>query len=628
MISAWKIGVEIAMTSNAAQVLGVLGRDLAGMGERAKALTGELNAAKMAAYGALGVIGGGAILGGLTKLVEAGRELVHQQALFQVSLKDSGLTAQQVAAETATATAAAWRNAQNVLGTTAADNLKSIRELRMVFGDEREAIANLPSVSKAQVVLNSVRESGGSDQVFAMAKALEIKGTSMDPKHFEVLLNDMVAAAIASGGRVLGSDYLSAFKFGRTATQGWGDQFVATILPTLIQEMKSAGGFGGATGPGNALQSAFQAVVGGTMSNKAATEFLRLHMLDPNKVIYTATGNVKGIKPGGVKGSAEFETNPYAWAQDVLVPALKAAGITSPDAIREEVAHLFVNRTAQQIMTMFVTQQQRFEKDAKLITQAGGLNSYDELQKTDPTTQMNAFSAAWTNLVTALGAPLVEPAFHMLGSLTTVLNDMSRWAAANPETVKIIGEVAAAIGVGLVVGGTVTLVGAIAALAGPVGAAAAGIAGLVTLFTALDNLGTMRWLAKLVGAPVPLSPEERKQWDLSPAARNAAHPPAGFPVYPGSGALPPLSDGGTPPSPAPLNPWAPNYRSPLENWPTGGGGSRGTGAPVPVVVTNEGRVVDRFADYLTHKLYAPPAGPTSYDPRATPLYPGATPVGP
>jgi hypothetical protein len=446
---------------------------------------------KLAAVGAFGVVAGGATLAAMAKLVKHGEDFVHQQALMH----SAGMSQLEVAE----ATAKAWQNTRDVLGTGVAENMKNIRELRMVFGDTQEALANLRVVTQAQTVMNSVRGHGAGDQVFDMAKALEIKGVSMDPQHFNALIDAMVKAAIASGGRVMGSDFFSAFKYGRTATQGWDDRFVGLILPTLIQEMKGGGGSGGTGGPGNALQSAFQAVVGGTMSNKAAEEFYRIGLLDPSKVIHTSTGSVKGIRPGGVKGSAEFQADPYQWVQDVLMPALKAKGITTPEAIREEISHMFVNRTAQQIMIMFATQQQRFEKDAELTSKAQGTGAYDDLIKNDPVAKMKAFTEAWSNLMTALGAPLVEPAYNTLMKITDGLNYLTKKAAEHPEAVRVIGEIAAgiaglAVALGTIAIGTAAM-SALIAIGGPVGvialigvAAAVTAANLDKLHNAIQNL--------------------------------------------------------------------------------------------------------------------------------------------
>jgi hypothetical protein len=484
VIEAWKIGVNIAMTSNASQVLGVLGRDLFGLGKAADQLAGKLNLVKLAAWGAVGVLAGGAAITGLGKLAEKGAELVHQQALFKSALLDSGKTAKQIASDVNDATQTAWKATQQVPGTTWAGNLQSIRELRTVFGNTQTAEQQLPNLLKASMILQSLLPGAGAgDQVFDLAKALEIKGKSMDPQQFNAMLGEFIQAEIASGGKVTGTDFLSAFKFGRTATQSWSDEFVGQILPTLIQEMKGGGMMSGATGPGNALQSAFQAVVGGAMSNKAADEFSHLGLLDAHKIIHTRTGNIKGVEPGGVAGSSEFEANPYKWVQDYLVPALRSHHITTPDAIREEIAHLFVNRTAQQIMTMFATQQQRFEKDAELNRQAGGLNTYAQLLQDDPTMKMKNFTAAWQNLLQALGAPLVDTAYNLMGKLTVAMNDFSNWAANHQELVGIIEKIVGALAaLAIAIGGLAVATAAVAALT-PLGAAIAGVTAAAVVLT-------------------------------------------------------------------------------------------------------------------------------------------------
>ena len=298
----------------------------------------------------------------------------------------------------------------------------------------------------------------------------------------------MVKASVASGGKVLGSDFFSAFKYGRTATMGWDDKFVGQILPTLIQEMKGGGGGGGVGGPGNALQSVFQAVVGGVLSHKAIDEFSRLHLLDPSKILRTSTGAAKGVRPGGVEGSAEFQADPYQWVQDHLLPAMTKAGITTPEQIRQEVANLFTNRTAQQMVTMFATQQGRFDKDAALDRGANGIGAADTLIASDPLAKMKAFHAAWENLLTSLGAPLVDDATNLMMHLTHAMTAFSQWASTHQELVHYIelvtaGFAALAVAVGVFAIGGAAFV-AMGVLAGPVGLAVIA-AGLVALAAAI-----------------------------------------------------------------------------------------------------------------------------------------------
>lgn len=522
MIDAFRIGVALNLTSNASGMLNVLAKDFLGLKGHISATMAELTRVQVAIAGLGAVAVGSGILVGMKHLIDHGETLVHQQELFRASLKDSGMTAQQIAIETAKVTAAAWQNTRDVLGTTAAENLQSIRELRMVFGGEgandpaatKRAIENLPAVTKAQMILESIKGSGGGDQVFAMAKAAEMRGDSMDPAKFTVLLNDMVKAAIASGGRVLGTDFLNTFKYGRTAALGWSETFIASILPTLIQEMKSGSGSGGVGGPGNALMSAYQEVVGGVMSNKAAEEFYKLHLLDPHKIIRTKTGHIKGVLPGGVAGSAEFINSPYNWIQDFLVPALHAQAAkehVSADKmqgwIQEQIAHAFGNRTAQQIMTMFATQQVRFQKDAAVNAAAGGLDVYNQNVNTDPTMVLNKFQAAWTNLMTAFGAPAVPIAMTVMTNVTNVVNTMSKIATEHPGAVKVIETVLIGLGAFLVVAGSAMVAGSVlsfivgGSFAAAIAVTAAGMASLAAVLVSVNwkdlwdaFLAPIRWL--------------------------------------------------------------------------------------------------------------------------------------
>lgn len=643
MIEAWKIGVNIAMTSNAAQVLGVLGRDLFAMGRQAEALTSKLNAVKLAAVGAMGVIAGGAVLTGMAKLVEHGKELVHQQALFQLSLKESGLTAQQVAEETAKVTDAAFRNTRDVLGTSFSENFKNIRELRGVFGKDsqgdvagtNEAIKNLASVTKAQQVIRSLLGNEHSDQAFEMAKALEIKGVSMDPSHFEKMLDSMVKASVAFGGRVTGTDFFSAFKYGRTATLGWSDDFVGKILPTLMQEMKSGNGSGSGTGgPGNALQSMFQAVVGGVMSNKAATEFNRLGLLDPTKVITTKTGSVKGVQPGGVFGSADFEQNPYEWVQKYLVPALNKSGITDANAVREEVAHLFVNRTAQQIATMFATQQLRIQKDAALVDQAGGLGGYDALLAADPDAKIRAFKTAWDNLLTSLGSTLVTPATDMLLKLARAINYLGDIAQRHSTITYWVLTLTAALAGMAVVGGTLLIVvaglKAFAAITG-LRLAATGlmlVAGGLRALTAIAWVGLATGakeaaggLGLLLGVLARFAGPLAFLYGMRPSATQGPGVD-----YPGG------MKGAQPASPGQqLGPQSPNLllpqgqsgpeSHPRSLWMPGGGGDKGSQQHGDVYLDGK-KVGQVLWPHLANEISRPSNGSNNPDLRQSPLYPG------
>jgi hypothetical protein len=429
MFSAYKIGVTVALTNQVSSILGMIGRDFAKTDVEAKRLQATLKEIKL--LGASGLLLGGFGFAGLdlvSKLVKPANEYQHQLALMNAA----GMT--QV--EIAKSIGAAWQTTSTVMTSTATQNLAAVRELRMVFrGDTGEAIANMPTVQKLQAVLQSVKGEGAHDEAYTVAKALELKGAVKDPAQFTTQADMMTKAIIASGGKVGATDFLSAFKYGRTATTGWSDEFAYTILPTLIQEMKSKGGSGGVGGPGNALMSVFAAVVGGTVSQKALKLWEQIGLLDPSKEVFTKTGSLKGIRPGGIRGADDFQSNPFDWVQKFLVPALQKHGYGDEKAMREAIQYLFPARTAGFMITQLAMQPWKFTGDQKIINQAQGLGGFNTLIHQDPNMAYMALAAQWDNLKTAFGISVVPILIPMIGKLTGALNDFARWAQRNPALV-------------------------------------------------------------------------------------------------------------------------------------------------------------------------------------------------
>ena len=100
----------------------------------------------------------------------------------------------------------------------------------------------------------------------------------------------MTKAVIASGGTVTPQQFFSAFKYSRAAKYGWNEEFIGQYLPRFIQEFASgrSGAGSGTGGPGNALMSAFSAIVAGRMTPKAVQAWADLGLVDPGKLLWQA----------------------------------------------------------------------------------------------------------------------------------------------------------------------------------------------------------------------------------------------------------------------------------------------------------------------------------------------------
>ena len=454
MFEAYSIGVKIKLINHASAGLIAMSGAFRRTEKDAAALERRmLSIQKTALKGGLLLGAGGVGLGMVAHMVKPASEYAHQLQLMNAA----GMKHLEIVK----ATSAAWGANRAVPTSTTMQNLESIRELRMVFGDTGHAIEYMPTVQKMQGVLGNLLGKNAGDEAYTIAKALEMKGAVKDPALFKMQADMMTKAIIAAGGKVGGNDFLSAFKYGRSAPTGWNDEFAYTILPTLIQEMKTRGGSGGgAGGPGNALMSMYSAVVGGTIPQKSLKVWERLGLLDPSKIVWTKTHSAKGVEPGGIVGSTMFQANPFQWTQEVLTPALLKAGYKTPEQQKEALQYLFPNRTAGFVATQMVEQPWKFHRDQGLIKGAMGINAYDSLLKTDPMMAEQALAAQWKSLQAKLAFTVLPQLIAGFNKLTGILTTISEWATKNPGKVKALMWAFVGLSTAMAIGGTVLLVSA------------------------------------------------------------------------------------------------------------------------------------------------------------------------
>lgn len=475
---AYKIAVKISLNNQVSTGLLAISNQMRKTGLDAEKLQLSLHRIKLLGMTGMAIGGAGFMgLGIIGKMVKPASEYAHQ--LQQMNL--AGMRHLEIVR----ATTAAWDAAKVAPTTSISQNLAAIRELRMVFGNTGHAIENVATVQKIQAILQNMRGGRAGDEGYTLAKALELKGAVRTPGEFITQADMMMKAMSAAGGKVVGTDFLSAFKYGRTATAGWSDVFTYTILPTLIQEMKGGGGNGGQGGPGNALMSAFSEIVGGTISQKALGVWQRLGMIDMSKAVWTTTHHLKGLKPGGIKGATLFQSNPFEWTQQFLIPALQHAGYKTAEQQREALQYLFPNRTAGFVMTQMATQAWKFQRDQKLIAQAQGLAGYDTLLKNDPEMASLALHKQWQSLLAILGFQIMPPLLQGTIWLVDHLRSMARWAKENATLVK-----------GLVIG-FAALAGAMA-ISGTLLVVTAGFRAIGTVLT-FASLGGVAGLARIAG---------------------------------------------------------------------------------------------------------------------------------
>ena len=492
MPDVYRIGVQIAMASNGAAVLGALGREMLGLGIRAKDLEGGLNRVKLVAAGLGGVLAGSAVIGGLVKLVEHGKEFVHQQSL----MAQAGVAQIDIA----NATATAWQTAGSVIGTSAEKNIELVADLRNRLGSMKEAIQALPDISRVGVVLQNLTGQDQAKTGDTLAKFLEQRGALVDPKTHEISAARLeqqarLAEAIALGTRgKVGPEQLLMFQqYARAAGASLSDQGLINIAPIV----------GASSRPstvGTQLSSLQQQLIGGITTQAGAHFLEQLGVLDRRRV-HEGRGGHLTFDRDALVDTKSLASDPVSYINKYIRGGLMRMGDVTADAQTTELLRSHLRATVIGLLTEVVRSFPAFQKDAANIRQAATVDPYAVAQNTDPTTKLANFQTAWKNLLTALGAPLVNDATGMLGGLTNVLTRLTVFAGSHPRLVENLELVAGGLATLVAVSGSAAIAGA---ALGPLAAGITALRGAVIgqaalgpgLATAATGLGL---LSKAVG---------------------------------------------------------------------------------------------------------------------------------
>jgi hypothetical protein len=395
------------------------------------------------------VIGGGVMVFITTELAKHASELAHVQQQLGSSMGNTP----EAMKEVAKATNLAWAQSAK-WGLKVEDVLKDIKEARLVFGSTEHAMNFIDPLENMRVVLNSIKEGRGNsatDDVYEMARAGELKGLT-DPKEFVQYFDGMTKAMNASGGKIDAKSFMQATKYGKVSSFGWDEEFYTKYMPSMMQAL-------GPSTSGTAMMSLFGTMVQGKASMRATKAMDEIGLIgDRSRLRYDKLGNATGFESGAIKGTDELVRNPYKWAQEFLLPLLekKYGDISNPDNKSKAIAglaDLFGNRNSAEAVAEMALRGKSFNKDAAIIGQAQGLEAAAGFMANDPMANMRMFTAAWSNMLSAMGTDLVGPAIGAMKAMTDLFNTVDQFSRAHPEAAKAAGLATAGLGTAAVVGG-------------------------------------------------------------------------------------------------------------------------------------------------------------------------------
>lgn len=421
MTDAYKVGITIALTNQISRGLLLIQGDLAKTDAKAKQLHATLKEIKL--LGVTGAILGGAGVAGLHalgKTLEAAKE--YQQAFAQFKSLNLG--------DAMNAQADRFARGSSVIGASATDLMRTTRDLTTVLGDFGLAKQLAPGFAQLKFANQAVYGGHGMDfsenQLRSLEKIIEMKGGFKSPQDFLGQASMMQQVIAGTGGMVKPSDYLAFIKTAGVAGRLLDNKAFYYGMEPLIQEM-------GGNRVGTGLMSAYNNLAQGRSTVRAAKELMRLGLVDPSMVEYTKIGTIKQMRPGALKDTAGFGANPYQWMQDVLLPAMRAKGITSEQGVLQEMGVLFGNRTASSLFSLMFLQQEKIAKNMKLSQNAMGTDDLVKLARSSPQGAEMALGKAWENLKIASGEALIPIVIPALNKLADAIRAVGLWAYRHPR---------------------------------------------------------------------------------------------------------------------------------------------------------------------------------------------------
>jgi hypothetical protein len=446
----YSVAIKLSIANLASQGLKLFERDLLGANIAATKLQDKIKGLKLAAVGfGLEKVGSG-IFGFLEKSIDASKEYTRQLSLMNAA----GMSQRDIALSTA----AAWQTSRDVLTTTAADNLKAIRELRSVFGVARmdEAYAILPTVQRTKGILEALTGKQQENVAFDMVKAIELRTPGVISKEALQKNADLMSRSLmAFGGTLNVNDFHLAMKQLKNNAFGLSDEFVYDYLPTFIQEAKTKGGSGSSAA--TALRTMLNTMVAGVGITKASIPlWLESGLIKQSDVVKNATGQFQ-LKPGALHDSALLQSNPLSWAEKDG-GAIIALAAKHNWSVNETVDALVKNTNAQWALSTLLLKQPQFERDRKLVESGGtSIETYQKLLKTNPQLAQEALDAQWQNVLSILGFQILPRLIPYMVKFADALDGVSQWMAKNGQLTQTIAFGLAGMGIALSVIGKVML---------------------------------------------------------------------------------------------------------------------------------------------------------------------------
>lgn len=327
--------------------------------------------------------------------------------------------------------------------------------------DMQKMQRNVELMAKFRTAMAASGYDVSDDDAKALAQAIEGSGRAADPNAQEKMLDAYVRAKQVFGNAISATsirDYVMNAKASNFSTSD--PAFFYTTMARLAQ--------GNPSRLGNEFSQTMSTLIGGRMTKQGAEWLANIGMISPDQI--RKGGGGKFFIQGGIREQDLLSTDQTAWAQQVLLPGLKNAGVldegrihgrmdllrkSSPGVdettleeraihglIADELSKSGFRSTVTDNLIHAIANEFLTSKDVEQMKGAMGLGAADTVSR-NPVAAFDEMVNSLSNFGAVLTNPAMKDAaaimHNIAGSIAEFSASLSEWQKNNPKAAEALG---------------------------------------------------------------------------------------------------------------------------------------------------------------------------------------------
>jgi hypothetical protein len=419
------------------------------------------------------ILAGGAILGGLEKMID--KTKAYSDELVKIKRLGGEMAAFADSGELASKAFDISRRVPMKV-----EDLMKIPGMAYSILGKDEAVTAWESLARYSFLQQSDEgfKRDPSKALGDVLRAGELTGRITDPitgaidmQKFDRFLDMMAKIKAATHGMVNEQTMLGLAKQGGFTLRGLTDEgFMAEAI--MAQAM-------GGPRAGTGTLSLMQQFAGGTMRKRTAVGMEELGLLNSNEWTTDKGGGVVLSDEASKRLTRLISKDPFELAAK-LRDEFEKQGVTDPEERMRKVLRAFGRQTTQRFTAEEVNNfEQMMRERERMMGGMGAGQGFDATMAGSVSANLEAVKTAWENLQTAIAGPNSQNIISFLKQFTSVINSMQTGLRGiDPDVLASIGKGLAYLGVGLVGAGAAAILLALS----PVGWLVGGLTALIAVF--------------------------------------------------------------------------------------------------------------------------------------------------